>query len=98
MRAYRYRLLPTIPQARQLGEIVGACRFVYNLALEQREQWWRQYKANTGRSLSYIGQSYELTALRAEAPWLAAIPRHALDGALKDLQRAYDAFFAGRAR
>ena len=49
-----------------LGRTAGACRFVYNLALEQREQWWRQYQRNTGRVISYIGQSYELTALRAE--------------------------------
>lgn len=96
-RSFRYTLAPTPEQAEALGRAVGACRWLYNLALEQRRDWWRQYQRNTGRSISYIGQTYELTQLRAEAPWLRAVPREALDASLKQLQRAYDAFFFGRA-
>jgi putative transposase len=98
IRSYRYRLAPTAAQAARLGQISGACRFVYNLALEQRENWYRQYRRNTGYGFSYIRQSYELTALRAEVDWIAAVPRHALDEALRQLDYAYSAFFAGRAR
>jgi putative transposase len=97
-RSFRYRLSPTLAQLEALGRIVGAARFVYNLALEQREQWWRQYRRNTGRSLSYIGQTYELTKLRAEVDWLNALPREPMDNALRQLDRAYGAFFAGRAK
>ena len=97
-RTYRYRLLPTEDQRASLAQTAGACRFVYNLALEQRRDWWRQYRANTGHSFTYFSQSYELTALRAQVDWLAAAPCDALAAALRDLDRAFAAFFAGRSR
>lgn len=96
-RAYRFRLQPTSDQITSMIQISGACRFVYNLALEQRRIWARQYQRATGHNLNYISQSHELTLLRAEVDWLAATPRWALDHALASLQRAYDAFFAGHA-
>jgi putative transposase len=96
-RAYRYRMTPTAEQAARFAQITGTVRFVYNLALEQRETWWRQYKRHTGRHISYFGQSGELTQLRAEVDWIAGVPREALDQALGDLDRAYRAFFTGRA-
>jgi len=35
-KAALFRLYPTPQQASQMAQIAGACRFVYNLALEQR--------------------------------------------------------------
>jgi len=96
-KAVLFRLFPTPEQEAQMAQTAGACRFVYNLALEQRRDWWRQYKATTGQSISYAGQCRELTALRAEVDWLKAAPVHTLQQALKDLDRAYQNFFAGRA-
>lgn len=96
-KAATFRLYPTPDQDAEMARIAGACRFVYNLALEQRRDWWRQHKATTGHGISYAGQCRELTALRAEADWLKAAPVHALQQALKDLDRAYQNFFAGRA-
>jgi putative transposase len=95
-RAYRYRLYPTPDQAERLAQFAGAARFVYNLALEQRRDWWRQYRA-AGRCISFPSQSAELTDLRAEVPWLAEICRTLLEQALRDLDAAYAAFFAGHA-
>ena len=92
-----FRLYPTPEQTAQMAQIAGACRFVYNLALEQRRDWWRQYRATTGRNISFASQCRELTVLRAEVDWLKAVPVHALQQALKDLDRAYQNFFAGRA-
>jgi putative transposase len=97
-RGFRYRLEPTSAQAKVLREWIGATRFVYNLALEQRRDFWRQYLANTGRHLSWASQSREVTALRAAAEWINATPRMALEAALRDLDAAYSAFFAGRAK
>lgn len=96
-KANMYRLYPTPEQARALAQIVGACRFVYNLALEQRRDWWRAYRANTGHAINFAGQCRELTDLRAEMDWLRAAPIHTLQQALRDLDRAYQNFFAGRA-
>ncbi|MEG9884938.1 MAG: transposase [Hyphomicrobiales bacterium] len=96
-KAAMFRLYPTPEQSARMAQIAGACRFVYNLALEQRRDWWRQYRAITGGNISFASQCRELTALRAELDWLKACPVHALQQALKDLDRACQNFFAGRA-
>jgi putative transposase len=97
-RNFRYRLRPTPAQAETLGQYAGATRFVYNLGLEQRRDFWRQYKAQTGRHIGFVSQSRELTQLRHAEPWLAEINYVPLQQALRDLDRAFSNFFAGRAR
>ena len=92
MRANVYRLYPTPEQAAQMARIAGACRHVYNLALEQRRDWWRP-----GRRFSFAQQCRELTALRREVDWLCDCPVHALQNALRDVDRAYQNWWAGRA-
>ena len=92
LRATVYRLYPTPEQAAQMARIAGACRFVYNLALEQRRDWWR-----SGRRFSFAQQCRELTALRREVDWLRECPVHALQNALRDVERAYQNWWAGRA-
>ena len=91
-KANLYRLYPTPEQSAQMAQIAGACRFVYNLALEQRRDWYRP-----GRSFNFASQCREVTALRAEVDWLRACPVHTLQQALKDLDRAYQNWWAGRA-
>ena len=49
LRGYKFRLYADDAQKAQLSRIAGICRFVYNLALEQRRDWWQQFKAATGR-------------------------------------------------
>jgi putative transposase len=90
--AYRYRIYPTPAQEAFFRQIAGACRFVYNLALEQRERFSR-----CGRAINYNAQQNELPALKAEAPWLNDVPSHCLQSALRDLDRAFANFFDGRA-
>ena len=92
-KANTYRLYPTSEQAQQMAQIAGSCRFVYNLALEQRRDWYRP-----GRKFNYASQCREVTALRAEVEWLKAAPVHTLQQALKDLDRAYQNWWAGRAQ
>ena len=97
LKAFRVRICPTPEQEVALARIAGCCRLVYNLGLEQRSSFWRQHKANTGRSISWISQKRELTALKEAAPFLAEAPAHCLQSALADLDRAYGNFFAGHA-
>lgn len=91
-KANTYRLYPTPDQARQMMQIAGSCRFVYNLALEQRRDWYRP-----GRKFSFASQCRDVTALRAEVDWLRDCPVHTLQQALKDLDSAYQNWWAGRA-
>lgn len=88
-RASQYRLDPTPEQAAALAQWAGACRFIYNCALEQRRDWHRRTK------LSFAQQCREVTAARSAFDWLAAVPVHALQQALRDLDTAYQRFFAG---
>jgi len=78
-----------------MRQFAGAARFIYNLALEQRRDWWRQFKAATGRPISWSSQSREVSELRASTDWLAAVPRSVCESALRDLERAYAAFWRG---
>lgn len=95
VRTARYRLYPTSEQAGLMARFAGVTRFVYNLALEQRSQWHRQFKATTGSSISFESQCRELTLLRKEIDWIAAAPQCAQAQALRDLEAAYARFFNG---
>lgn len=95
-RGFAFDLDLTDAQSVRLGQWMGSCRAVYNAALEQRRDWWRQYKANTGRSINWASQSVEVTALRQEFDWIRDVPRACLEYALRDLDKGFEAFFAGR--
>ena len=47
-RGFRYRLYPPPSQLSELNRWVGACRYLYNLALEQRTSFGRR-----GRPITY---------------------------------------------
>ncbi|WP_207461062.1 RNA-guided endonuclease TnpB family protein [Azospirillum sp. SYSU D00513] len=96
-RGYKFRLYATDEQETLFGQYAGVCRLVYNLGLEQRRNWWRLFRANTGNAISYPSQARELTALRAEFDWIAAVSIICQQQALRDLDKAFGNFFAGRA-
>jgi putative transposase len=92
--AYRYRLSPTPEQADALTRWCGCARAVYNAGLEQRRTAYR----DCGISLGYNQQgARELTEAKAALAWLAEPHCNVLQQALRDLDRAYRNFFAGRA-
>ena len=94
MLAYRYRLDPTPGQADALTRWCGCARAIYNAGLEQRQAAYR----DCGVSLGYNQQGAdELTEAKRALPWLAEPHCDVLQQALRDLDRAYRNFFAGRA-
>lgn len=97
IRGLRYRLSPTKGQESQFWQFAGVTRLVYNLAFEQRRDHWRAYHRLHGRSLGYVAQARELTALRAQFDWIAAVSQTCQQQALRDLDHAFANFFAGRA-
>lgn len=95
LQAYRYQLIPSGQQERQMARFAGCCRFVFNMALAmQKERHERGEK-----KLGYAGLCKALTGWRnaADTEWLSEAPTHPLQQALKDLERAYTNFFAKRA-
>jgi len=93
-KAYRFRLYPNLTQQEALAIQFGHARFVYNYFLQMRR---KNYEA-TGKGLYYRQTAYLLTKLKQQASysWLTAAHSQVLQQALKDLERAYQNFFAGR--
>ena len=84
----RYRLYPTPAQQAVLREHCGHARYVWNLAVEQYLHWRRGRKHAPG----YLEQCRQLTAARAENPWLAAGSQTVQQQALRDFTQAMAAF------
>jgi putative transposase len=85
----RYRLLPTPAQEAVLRDYCAHARYVWNLAVEQHAHWHPGRKSAPG----YREQCRQLTAARAEYPWLAAGSQTVQQQALRDFARAMAAFF-----
>src|SRR5262245_225843 len=88
-KTFKYKLIPTPTQERELGWILGLCRWLYNTALEQRITAWQRCRI----SLSRYQQAAELKDIRAAFPEYAAIHSHVLQDVLARLDRTYQAFF-----
>jgi putative transposase len=95
-RCYRFRLAPTPKQEQGLRQFAGCRRFVWNWALERKQA---VYQA-TGQSLSYGELAAELVQLKQQpqTAFLRECDSQALQQTLRDLERAFLSFFAGRAR
>ena len=95
LQAFQFELRPDGQQERQMRRFAGACRFVYNKALALQKA---NHEAG-GKFIGYVAMAKHLTEWRnsSETPWLKEAPVHPLQHALKDLDRAYQNFFAQRA-
>ena len=94
LQAFKYELMPTGEQQRQMRRFAGSCRFVFNqaLALQQAN------REAGGKYIGYVAMAKQLTAWRnsTETAWLKEAPVHPLQHALKDLEKAYKNFFEKR--
>ena len=95
LQAFKFELMPTGEQQRNMRRFAGSCRFVFNKALAMQKERYEQGE----KKLGYAGLCKLITEWRnsPETPWLADAPVHPLQQTLKDLERAYANFFARRA-
>jgi len=93
--AFRFQLKPKGHQDRQMKRFAGACRYVFNRALALQKERYAQGE----KKLGYGELCRLLTQWRhdPETAWLAEAPIHPLQQSLKNLDWAYQNFFAGRA-
>jgi len=90
LRIYKYLLRPNDKQADALEFLMGQHRLVYNLALEQRIN---TYKEN-GKGITYPSQWKHFRDLRRDNPdTLGLVNASSLQQTLRRLDRAYSAFF-----
>lgn len=93
VRTFVYRVYPSEAQQQRLRGWEGACRFLYNLAHEQRLMGLLRLSGSKVYPTAF-GQARELTELRALVPWLDDVPRHVAQRILDRLGEAWDEFFA----
>ena len=87
----RYRLLPSPTQEAVLRDHCAHARLTWNLAVEQHSHWRPGRKSAPG----YLEQCRQLTAARAEHPWLAAGSQMVQQQALRDFAQARANYFSG---
>lgn len=78
-----------------MEQFAGVCRLVWNLALEQRFNHWRNFQARTGNNLNYAMQARELTKLRAEVDFVRAVHVSPQQRTLKALDQAFQRAWKG---
>ena len=68
LKAYKYKLKPTVKQRKMLLNHFGCSRYIYNWGLERKIN---QYKTDK-KSLSYVALAKELTQLKQQenTKWL----------------------------
>jgi putative transposase len=88
---YNFRIYPNAAQEAAIQKNFGCCRFVYNHYLAKRKEVYEK----EGRTPSLNECGADLTRLKKEEgfEWLAEADSNALLVALKELDRAYKAFF-----
>lgn len=91
IKAYKYRIYPNNEQQTLINKHVGACRFLYNLALETKMSAYAINKTN----LSRYDLQVQLKELKKECEWLKEINSQSLQTALMNLDAAYLKFFKG---
>lgn len=94
-KGFVYRIYPTPEQVARMAQWEGALRWLWNLALDQRLLGLRR---TDKRYPTAFDQINELTALRAELPWLADVPRDVCAQMLIELDKAFQRCFKRLAR
>jgi putative transposase len=94
-----YRLEPNPGHERILAQSAGACRWLWNWALQYRQDLWLAARSAGATGLAapvgYVHLSSLLPGLKKDHPWLSHAPHHALQYTLRSLDRAFHGFFAG---
>ena len=95
-KAYRYRFYPTLKQEQLLRRTLGCVRLVYNKALHTRTEGWYQRQER----IDYKQTSTLLTGWKKQEDlqFLNEVSSVPLQQGLRNLQKAFTNFWAGRAK
>jgi putative transposase len=94
LQAFKFELQPNGEQQRKMRRVAGSCRFVFNKALAWQME---QYQHDATTRFSYARLANFLPDWKKDLLWLKDAPSQALQQSIKDLERAYQNFFAKRA-
>ena len=94
IRAYKYKLKPTMKQQKAFCQAFGNARFIYNWGLNRKKESWEKEKKN----VTYLELAKELTTLKqdGEHDWLKNCATVCLQQSLRNLDNAYTKFFKAK--
>lgn len=92
LKQYTYRIYPTAKQTELINKHFGACRFLYNLALETKLY---AYKSK-GVNLSAFDLCKQMVELKKDLVWLKELDSQALQASIKKIDVAFKNFFQGK--
>jgi len=89
LKAYKYRMYPDENQIEMFHKHFGACRYIYNWALENKIKSYEQ----EGKSISRFELNGKIRMLKMEFEWLKEVNSQSLQGATLNLDNAFTKFF-----
>ncbi|WP_049891283.1 IS200/IS605 family element RNA-guided endonuclease TnpB [Methanohalobium evestigatum] len=89
LKAYKYRMYPNQTQQELIAKHIGACRFIYNWALENKIKSYEQ----DGKAISRFELNKQIRVLKQDHEWLNEINSQSLQGATLNLENAFTKFF-----
>ena len=90
-KTYKYKLKPTKKQEATFESWINTCRYIYNVALEERITFYK----STGKSISKFDQYNELPQIKKDFPYVANVYSDTLQEVLDRLDGSYQKFFKG---
>jgi len=91
LKSYKYRLYPNAQQIQLIERTFGVCRFVYNLALETKNEAYKR----TGKNLTYFDLCYQIPGLKEDCPWIIEVDSQSVQASIRKMDAAYKNFFRG---
>jgi putative transposase len=88
-KAFKYKLKVSAAVADKLTATLEVCRELYNAALQERREAYRQAQ----QSLNYYDQANQLPAIKQARPDVADVHSQVLQDTLRRVQKAFDNFF-----
>lgn len=93
-KSYNFRIFPTEKQKILLVKHFGACRFIFNYFLNERKEKY----LSEDKYIGFENNSKRLAELKKEDDfiWLKEVNSQSLQASIRDLDKAYSAFFHKR--
>ena len=89
IKTYTYKIKINKQFEEKFNQWIGACRFLYNCALELKIDTYRRF----GKRVSNYEICKQLTEAKQEQKWLYDISNQTLQATLDRLDNAYNKFF-----
>ena len=93
LKAFKFELMPNGAQIRKMKQFCGCSRFVFNRALAYQNE---QYQKDNSFKFSYRKIADLLPEWKHELTWLKDCHSQVLQQSIKDLDKAFENFFAKR--